>query len=267
MTLSDDAYEHWRNMAASKAEALTAFIEAKFGMFIHWGLYAIPAGVWKGLRMDDDGIGPRVAEWIMRRRSIPRAEYAALASRFNPTGFDADAWAKVVDDAGMKYMVITAKHHDGFSLFDSACSDHTMTRATPFGRDVIDELHGACRRKGIRFGLYYSHSLDWHDGGNGAIRYAADPTGLKKTGINDWDPSPRPFEDYLREKSLPQVEELARRYPDLFLLWFDFAGYLPEAISFDFLANSLFEEMPPGVRVIDDNALGGSLIGTMQTEL
>ena len=224
-------------MHATKAKALEAFNEAKFGMFIHWGLYAVPGGIWKGERMEEGGIGPGVAEWIMRRKSIPRDEYAKLAKTFNPVKFDADAWAQVAADAGMRYMVITAKHHDGFALFDSAASDFNSVAATPFKRDVVDELHDACTRHGVRFGAYYSHTLDWYDGGDYGRQYAetdsSSPTCISNAP-NDWDPAPRSFDDYMQNKSLAQVRELAQRYPDLFLVWFDGAGYIPEHISYEF---------------------------------
>jgi alpha-L-fucosidase len=226
--------EEWKRMHESKADALMEFNEAKFGMFIHWGLYAIPGGIWKGERMEEDGVGPTVAEWIMRRRSIPRAEYAELAESFDPEKFDADEWAAIAADAGMRYMVITAKHHDGFALYDSKVSEFDIVDATPFKRDVIRELHDACSRKKVHFGVYYSHGLDWRDGGEFGKKYATKVTGLMKIAANDWDPAPTSFDDYLNDKALPQVEELARRHPDLFVLWFDAPGYLPESISLDF---------------------------------
>lgn len=129
--------------------------EARFGMFIHWGLYSIPAGVWKGRRST-----AFPAEWLMYARDIPGDEYAKLAGQFNPVKFDAARWAGIAADAGMKYLVITSKHHDGFCMFDSKLSDYNIVRATPFGRDVIAELASACKDAGVRFGLYYSQ-LDW----------------------------------------------------------------------------------------------------------
>lgn len=225
----------WARLHAAKADALEAFNEAKFGMFIHWGLYAIPGGVWKGERMEDGGIGPGVAEWIMRRKSIARAEYATLADQFNPLKFNADEWAQIAEDAGMRYMVITTKHHDGFSLFDSQASEFTSVAATPFGRDVVQELYDACTRKGVRFGAYYSHTLDWYDGGDYGRMYADDSDlRIMHDAPNDWDPSPLSFEEYLQSKALVQVEELAKRYPDLFLVWFDGAGHIPEEVSYRF---------------------------------
>ncbi len=146
--LSQDAKMQW-------------FREAKFGLFIHWGLYAIPAGEWKGQPIA--GIG----EWIMNRAKIPVKEYEQLAGQFNPVKFNADEWVQLAKDAGMKYMVITSKHHDGFALFHSAVSPYNMVDATPFKRDVIGELAAACSRQGMRLGFYYSQAQDWHES-NGA---------------------------------------------------------------------------------------------------
>jgi len=159
MTLSDTAYAEWQAMHQSKADALEALNEAKFGMFIHWGLYAIPGGVWKGQTMEEEGIGPKVAEWIMRRRSIPRAEYAALAEQFNPVKFDADTWAEIAAAAGMKYMVITSKHHDGFALWDSKYGELNVMKS-PAGRDLIQPFVKALRKNKLKVGLYYSLP-DW----------------------------------------------------------------------------------------------------------
>jgi len=136
----DDRLDWWR--------------EARFGMFIHWGLYAIPAGRWNGKAV------PGVGEWIMYHGRIPPAEYEPLRERFNPVRFDAGQWARLARAAGMKYIVITTKHHDGFCLFESAHTDYDVT-ASPFGRDIMKELTDACRREGIRIGWYHS-ILDWH---------------------------------------------------------------------------------------------------------
>src|SRR6266542_4161804 len=123
--------------------------EARFGMFIHWGLYAIPAGEWKGRPIA--GIG----EWIMNRAKIPVAEYEQLAKQFNPVKFDAEGWVQLAKDAGMKYIVITSKHHDGFALYDSKVSRWDVVDATPFKRDILKELAAACHRNGMPLGFYY----------------------------------------------------------------------------------------------------------------
>jgi alpha-L-fucosidase len=179
------------------------FREAKLGLFIHWGLYAIPAGEWKGKAV------PGIGEWIMNRAQIPVREYEALATQFNPVKFDADAWAGLAADAGMKYVVITSKHHDGFALFDSKVSRYDVVDATPFKRDVLKELAAACRRRGIRLGFYYSQAQDWHE-----------PNGAGNT----WDFGPdekKDFDRYLREKAEPQVRELLTGYGPVALVWFD----------------------------------------------
>src|SRR5499427_234169 len=133
-------------------EKLQWFREAKFGLFIHWGLYAIPAGEWKGQPIA--GIG----EWIMNRAKIPVKEYEQLATQFNPVKFNAEAWVQMAQDAGMKYIVITSKHHDGFAMYHSAVSKYNVVDATPFKRDPLKELAAAAARHNIKFGFYYSQS-------------------------------------------------------------------------------------------------------------
>jgi alpha-L-fucosidase len=129
--------------------------DARFGMFIHWGLYAIPAGTWKERQI------PGIGEWIMDRANIPVAEYEQLARRFNPVKFDAAEWVRIARGAGMKYMVITSKHHDGFCLFDSKATDYDVVDATPYGKDLLRPLAEECRKQGLQFCVYYS-IMDWH---------------------------------------------------------------------------------------------------------
>jgi alpha-L-fucosidase len=182
---------------------LAWFRDARYGLFIHWGLYAIPAGQWKGAAV------PGLGEWIMNRAKIPVGEYGQLASRFNPVRFDADAWVKLAKDAGMKYIVITSKHHDGFALFKSQVSAYNVVDATPFKRDILKELAAACARQGMRLGFYYSQAQDWHE-----------PNGAGNT----WDFGPdsiKNFDAYLRGKAEPQVRELLTSYGPVALLWFD----------------------------------------------
>jgi alpha-L-fucosidase len=200
------------NQSPPKQQSLARFNEKKYGMFIHWGLYAIPAGVWKAERMEDGGEGPPLPAWVMRRKSIPRAEYAQLADEFNPLRFDAEEWVAIAKAAGMRYLVVTSKHHDGFALFPSEYSDFNVVDATPFGRDIIRELEQACQRAGIEFGVYYSHALDWKDGGDGGMRdYGY--TGQRRSNFaNFYDPAPVSFQEYLDNKSLPQVRELVNNY-------------------------------------------------------
>ena len=181
---------------------------AKFGLFIHWGLYAIPAGLWKGRAI------PGIGEWIMQRAEIPVAEYEQLAGQFNPVQFDAAAWVALAKAAGMKYIVITSKHHDGFCLFKSAQTDYSIVDASPFGRDVLAELAAECKKQDMRLGFYYSQTQDWHHpGGDG----------------NDWDftPSPAAFADYIDNFVKPQVTELLTKYGPIAIIWFD----TPKGIS------------------------------------
>jgi len=187
----------------AREKRLEWFREAKYGLFIHWGLYAIPAGEWNGKR------SPGLGEWVMLRSAVPVKEYETLASRFNPVKFDANAWVQLAKDAGMKYIVMTSKHHDGFAMFKSSASPYNIVDATPFKRDILKELADACARGGIRLGFYYSQSQDWHER-NGAG--------------NDWDfgaDEKKDYDQYLRGKAEPQVKELLTNYGKVALIWFD----------------------------------------------
>ena len=225
----------WRPMASSpgKMRGHQRFNEHKYGMFIHWGLYSQLGGIYKGKKMEEGGIGPRVAEWIMRNKEIPRAEYAKLAETFDPTGFNAEEWVAVAKAAGMKYMVITSKHHDGFALFDSKVSNFNAVDGSPFGRDIIRELETACKKAGIAFGVYYSHALDWRDGGDSGIKDYGPEKPKKKVFANYFDPAPVKFDDYIANKALPQVKELVNNY-ELCEIWLDTPIYIPARHSFAF---------------------------------
>ncbi|MCK9640025.1 MAG: alpha-L-fucosidase [Prolixibacteraceae bacterium] len=231
--------EEWKEMTASKKATFDWFNDAKYGMFIHWGLYSIPGGVWKGKTIDEMKNGPKVAEWIMLAAKIPKAEYTELARQFNPVKFNANSIAKLAKDTGMKYIVITSKHHDGFALFDSKVSQFDVMDATPFKRDIIRELHDACKKQGLEFGVYYSHNIDWMDGSDAqsAELFKQNPkmSEFEKTfGANTWDPSPNTFEEYLQNKAYPQVKELMRNYPDMKLLWYDMPWRMKPEQSFNF---------------------------------
>ncbi len=194
------------------------FKQAQFGMMVHWGLYCLPAGEWKGRRM------PYIGEWAQAYFRIPNAEYHALAAAFNPILFDADAWVRLAADAGMKYIVVTSKHHEGFAMFHSRVSKFNIVDATPFGRDVIYELANACARHGVRLGLYYSQDLDWSEPNGGG--YTAGRTWCGGAGVwtNDWDFPDNAHKDYAQcfeSKIKPQVTELLTGYGDLCLIWFD----------------------------------------------
>ena len=198
-------------MDIAPEERLKWWNEARFGMFIHWGLYAVPAGTWKGEQIA--GIG----EWIMRRAEIPIPEYEELAKQFNPVKFDADAWAELAKQAGMKYLVITSKHHDGFCMFDSPSNPYNIVKQTPFKRDPMKELAEACNKRGIKLCFYYSQAQDWHaPGGAGHWEEAGDGKG--------WHGYTRPLEDfqkYLDGVVKPNVRELLTSYGPIGLIWFD----------------------------------------------
>ena len=228
----------WHKMNRSKERALQDFQQQKFGMFIHWGLYAIPGGIWNGKTMEEMGI-PSVAEWIQLVAKIPRKEYADLAALFNPVDFDADHIVNMAKEAGMKYIVITSKHHDGFALFESKVSDFDIMDATPFKRDIVRELYEACKRHQLEFGVYYSHNIDWADGADAkyATTKAANDLTNNDTdsfGANLWDPSPNGFSTYLKNKAIPQVKELLEQFPGIRYIWFDMPGLMTPEQSYTF---------------------------------
>ena len=201
----------------AKEQRLQWFRDAKYGLFVHWGLYAIPAGEWKGQR--SLGLG----EWIMNRAKIPVREYEALAKQFNPVKFDPDAWVRMAQDAGMKYIVITSKHHDGFALFKSSASPYNVVDATPYKRDILKQLADACARHNMRLGFYYSQSQDWHEPGGAGNTWDFGPDqGPDGKELKDYD-------GYLRGKAEPQIRELLTGYGPVALIWFDTPRMMTQA--------------------------------------
>lgn len=202
--------------------------EARFGMFIHWGVYAVPGGVYKGFEQNRGG-----AEWCMNRMKIPVTEYQAYAKQFNPVKFDADAWVKIAKDAGMKYIVITTKHHDGFAMFKSEASKWNIVDATPYGKDVLKQLAAACKKEGIKLGFYYSHAQDWNNpGGSAALKPAREgwpnPDSTKidaytKAHNGHWDSlqTTATMAEYIDKIAVPQVKELLTNYGEVSVLWWD----------------------------------------------
>jgi len=194
------------------------FRQAKYGMTIYFGLYSLLAGEWKGKRM-----GSTIGEWIQSYFRIPRREYEKLATVFDPLYFDADEWIDIALEAGMKYIVVTAKHHEGFALFHSRADSFNAANATPFRRDIIGELAASCHKKGLKFGIYYSQALDWHEGNAGGW----DAPELNVAGMhwgNDWDfpdDSKKDYAEVFNRKIKPQVKELLTNYGDVFSIWFD----------------------------------------------
>ncbi len=184
------------------------FREAKYGMMIHWGLYSLAAGEWRGRRT------PKLGEWMQYDLRIPNEDYHRLAAAFDPIFFDADEYVDLALDAGMKYMIVTSKHHDGFAMYRSKVCPLNIVDAAPFGRDVIGELANSCAKKGLKFGVYYSQDLDW-----------ADPDGGGRKGRCgnwwDFDDEKKDFSRYCGRKMMPQVEELLTQYGELCAIWFD----------------------------------------------
>ena len=156
-------------LSAAAQDRMTWWRDARFGMFIHWGAYAQLHGWWNSQRTT--GLG----EWIMHEAHIPVAEYRQVARQFNPVKYDADEWVKTAKEAGMKYIVITSKHHDGFAMFDSKASDWNIVKASPFGRDPLKELSAACQKHGLKLGFYYSLAQDWNNIGGGVCGTHWDP--------------------------------------------------------------------------------------------
>jgi len=195
----------------TQEERLAWWHAARFGMFIHWGLYAKLAGEWNGRKT------PGIGEWIMRDLKIPIPEYEKLADGFNPDKFDAEEWVELARQAGMKYLVITAKHHDGFCMFDSPSNPYNIVKRTPFARDPMKELAAACHKRGIRMCFYYSQALDWHaDGGAGHWDEVGDgPEWLS------YAREPADFQKYLDEVVKPNLQELLTNYGPIGLIWFD----------------------------------------------
>jgi len=216
------------NKQLTDEERLAWWHEAKFGMFIHWGVYALYAGNYKGNEQPRGG-----AEWIMNWCKIPVAEYQEMAKQFNPINYDPDAWVKMAKDAGMKYIVITSKHHDGFALFDSKASKWNVVDATPYGRDLLKPLAVACKKYGIKLGFYYSQAQDWNNPGGHACRKlmkdgCPNPDSAKideytKLHNGHWDPyqETASFEDYIDGVAVPQVTEILSNYGEIAILWWD----------------------------------------------
>ena len=201
--------------------------DAKFGMFIHWGIYSVPAQ----------------GEWHMFEAKVPVAEYAKHAAVFNPTKFDATKIVATAKSAGMKYIVITAKHHDGFSMFATKASDFNIADATPLKRDVIREMSNACHEAGLKFGIYYSIGLDWHHPGGGMA------CGPKFDTAQKGDP-----ELFLSKIVVPQIHELLNNYA-VDLVWWD--GGTPDVWDTTLPAHAarLYQEFKPFPHLIINNRL------------
>jgi alpha-L-fucosidase len=224
------------------ADKMEWWRDAKFGMFIHWGIYSVPAGVYENQEIG--GIG----EWIMNTAKIPVSEYAEYAKSFNPVSFDAEQWVLLAKNAGMRYIVITSKHHDGFAMFGSKASPYNIVDATPFKRDVIKELAAACKKYHMPLGLYYSEAQDWHHAGGAAIG-------------GHWDEAQNgDMDKYIDEIALPQVKEILNNYGDIKILWWDTpTDMTPER------AAKFMTEISKHPDLIFNDRLGGDVQGDLET--
>jgi len=184
--------------------------EAKFGLFVHWGLYSLLAGEYKNRKTEN------IAEWILHDLKIPLDEYRQLAGAFAPESFDADSIARMAKKAGMKYLVFTAKHHEGFALYHSKVGRYNCVDASPFGRDPLAELRKACEAHGLRLCIYYSQAQDWDD-----------PNGCED-GVGGGG---KDFADYFENKCIPQIRELLTSYGPIGLMWLDTPMYMTEEQS------------------------------------
>jgi len=215
--------------------------EAKFGMFIHWGLYSVPAGTYDGKKVS--GIG----EWIMRNGKIPVSVYKNYAPQFNPVKYNAEEWVKIAKDAGMKYMVLTSKHHDGFAMFKST-DPFNVVDATPFKRDVVKELAAACKKYNMKLGLYYSQAQDWTAPGGSAIGGHWDSAQNGNMGT------------YIDKKVVPQLTEILNNYGEIEVLWFD----TPTGMTKEY-ADKIMAVVKKHPNLIYNNRLGGGVNGDLET--
>jgi alpha-L-fucosidase len=216
--------------------------EARLGLFVHWGIYSVAAGSWHGRPVD--GLG----EWIMNTAKIPISDYAGLADELSAKKFDAESWVQLAKSAGCKYIIITAKHHDGFAMFRSEASSFNVYDRTPFKRDPLKELANACRKHGIKLGFYYSQSQDWSHAGGAVMGKQWDPA---QTGDMDL---------YIDRIAVPQVRELLTGYGEVSVFWWDTPANLSKPRA-DKLAELL--KLQPGI--ITNNRLGGDYRGDTET--
>lgn len=219
------------------------FLNARFGMFIHWGLYAIPAR----------------GEWVRSTEKISKEDYEQYFEEFNPINYNPKLWAKAAKEAGMKYAVMTAKHHDGFCLFDSKLTDYKSTN-TKIGRDLIKEYLEAFRAEGLKVGLYYS-LLDWYHEDYPSYGDRHHPMGCNE----DYKNKPHDFDKYL-DYMHEQVRELCTNYGDIDIMWFDF--------SYDHMAGekwrgsklvNMVRSLQPGIIIDNRLEASGESYGSIKT--
>lgn len=217
-TISHPANKAFTPARAAIRPGAEWFEASRFGMFICWNDSVMPATEWTRFWNQwklTTTLDPYAGEpsWYEARSKIPVAKYVQIPPVFNPQKYDPDAWVALAKEAGMKYIVFTAKHHDGFCMYDTKVSDYDVIDRTPFKRDVVKDLAEACARHGLKMCLYYSQSLDWYEPGGWG---------------NTWDYAfdPAKFDDYINQKVVPQLRELLTGYGPIGLIWFDTAGVI-----------------------------------------
>ncbi len=238
-----DSPDPYANETPAQHDARMAWWrDARFGMFIHWGVYSVPAGTYHGQQI------PGIGEWIMNSGKIPMAEYQAYAKEYNPVKYNADDWVRLAKAAGMRYIVITAKHHDGFANFETQASPWNIVQATPYGRDVLKPLAAACRKYHLKLGFYYSQEQDWNNGG---AAYGG-----------KWDPAQQhDMDDYIDHVAVPQVKELLSNYGEFpAVLWWDTPTDMTKERADRLIA---LLQLKPGI--IHNNRMGGGYKGDTET--
>jgi len=242
-TFAADSPDPYANETTAQRDArMEWFRAARFGMFIHWGVYSVPAGTYNGKEV------PGIGEWIMCKGKIPMAEYQKFAKEYNPTNYNPDAWVKLAKEAGMKYIVITAKHHDGFANFATKASPWNIVDATPYRKDVLQPLAAACRKYGMKLGFYYSQAQDWNNGGSECA--------------GTWDPAQKQnMDEYIDKVAVPQMKELLSNYGEFpAVLWWDTSCDMNQE-----RAAKLIEVLKLKPGIIHNNRLGGDFKGDTET--
>ena len=238
-----DSPDPYANETPAQRDARMAWWrDARFGMFIHWGVYSVPAGTYDGKRI------PGIGEWIMCSAKIPMAEYQQFAKEYDPVKYNPDEWVRLAKQAGMKYIVITAKHHDGFANFATKASKWNIVDATPYGKDVLKPLAAACRKYGIKLGFYYSQAQDWNNGGSECS--------------GSWDPAQtHNMDEYVDKVAVPQMKELLSNYGEFpAVLWWDTPCDMSKENADKLIATL---KLKPGI--IHNNRLGGGYKGDTET--
>ncbi|AQQ09485.1 Alpha-L-fucosidase [Sedimentisphaera cyanobacteriorum] len=262
---NDTSWPYANETKEQRNQRMDWWRDARFGMFIHWGVYSVPAGIYKGHKVK--GIG----EWIMNRGKIPVAEYKEYAEGFNPVNYDPDKWVMLAKNAGIKYIVITSKHHDGFALYNSKVTDWDVVDATPYGKDLLKPLAEACKKHGIKLGFYYSQAQDWCHKGGAVMRVPAkagwdnpDHEKIDKFTAEHsghWDPAQLgSMDEYIKNIAAPQVREILTNYGDIAVLWWDTPVDMNKERA-DMLQPLI--SLQPGI--ITNNRLGGGYPGDLKT--